>query len=267
MAEKLRGTKRASFRFYAELNDFLPPSSRFRAVDRAFHVGSTVKDMIESLGVPHTEVDLVVVAGDSVDFDYVVQDGDAVNVYPMFESIDVAPVLKVRPEPLRHPRFVADVNLGQLARHLRLLGFDVVYDNAIRDAELAGISARDRRVLLTRDVDLLKRSAVTHGYWVRANEPRAQVIEVIDRFDLWATADPFSRCMECNGQIVDVSKKEIIDVIEPRTRNDFEDFRMCVSCKRVYWSGSHRERLVEFIEHVRAHTQRRSDLDSRWDNR
>lgn len=140
--------------------------------------------MIESLGIPHTEVDLILVNDESVDFSHAVQDGDRVSVYPVFEAFDISPIVRVRPQPLRESRFVLDVHLGRLASYLRILGFDTLYRNDYDDEELAGFSRNDGRILLTRDRGILKRSEVTHGYWVRENRPREQVVGVVRRFDL-----------------------------------------------------------------------------------
>ena len=146
----------ATLRFYAELNDFLPPQDRHGDVERRFNVHPSIKDLIEAAGVPHTEVDLLLVNGTSVDFACPVRDGDRVSVYPIFESIDITAATKVRPEPLRELRFILDVHLGRLARYLRLAGFDAVYRNDLDAAELAGTAAGGR-VLLTRNQGLLKR--------------------------------------------------------------------------------------------------------------
>ncbi len=161
---------RATLRFYAELNDFLPAEDRHQPVERPVHGRPSIKDLIEAAGVPHTEVDLVLVNGESVDFAYPVRDGDRISVYPVFESMDIAAVTRVRPEPLRELRFVLDVHLGRLAAYLRLAWFDAFYRNDVDDAELARIAAGGR-VLLTRDQGLLKRRAVQRGYWLRATRP------------------------------------------------------------------------------------------------
>lgn len=242
--------KQATFRFYAELNDFLPPEKRQRDLRQRFLVSASVKDMIEALGVPHTEVDLILVNGRSVGFDYLVQDGDRVSVYPMFESIDIGPVLKVRPEPLREPRFVLDVHLGRLAVYLRMLGFDTLYRNNYADEELARIASQERRILLTRDRGLLKRSMVTHGYCLRATQPRDQLIEVIRRFDLRRQAVPLRRCLHCNTLLEPVRKAEVLDRLPPNTARYYDEFRQCPGCRRVYWRGSHFLRMEAFIQQV-----------------
>lgn len=242
--------KVARFRFYAELNDFLPEDRRFVTFDRGFELDSSVKDMIESLGVPHTEVDLVVVNGESVDWSHRVADGDLISVYPVFESFDISPVIRLRPEPLRDPRFVLDGHLGQLARYLRLLGFDTAYRNHAQDAELAEISSNEHRILLTRDVGLLKRKSITHGSFVRATDPEKQLVEVVQRWHLAGGVAPFTRCMNCNGRLVLVEKSDVIDELEPNTAAYYDEFRRCEECGRVYWKGSHYERLLLLIERV-----------------
>jgi uncharacterized protein with PIN domain/sulfur carrier protein ThiS len=242
---------RARLRFYAELNDFLPRQRRFRDVERSFAVGTTVKDLIESTGVPHTEVDLILVNGDSVDLSYDVKDGDRISVYPTFESFDISPALRVRSEPLRVTRFVLDVHLGKLARHLRLLGFDTLYERDRPDRELAEISARENRILLTRDVGLLKRRIVTHGYFVRERDPGAQLREVVARLELARAVRPFTRCLNCNGELEPVDKEEIEDRLEARTRRHFDEFWVCRACKNVYWRGSHYDKLLRLVASIR----------------
>ena len=186
---------RASFRFYAELNDHLPREQQYKTLEKSFFTPGAVKDMIESFGVPHTEVDLIAANGQSVDFSYLVQDGDRIAVYPVFESFDVAREQRLRPQPLRNPRFILDVHLGKLAAYLRMLGFDAEYGRSLTDAELVQISTSEHRILLTRDRGLLKHGALTHGYWVRETNSRRQIAEVIHRFDLTGAIRPFTRCM------------------------------------------------------------------------
>jgi uncharacterized protein with PIN domain len=237
----------AAFRFYAELNDFLPAARRFTEFPCEFLDIATVKDFIESFGVPHTEVDLVLVNGETVDFAYRVRDGDRVSVYPMFEAFDIAPVSRVRPEPLRDPKFVLDTHLGRLAAFLRMLGFDCLYRNCYADEQLAAISRDERRILLTRDVGLLKRGAVTHGYFVRETDPRRQLPEVVCRFDLARLARPFTRCMRCNTPLLDVAKAEVLAELPPRTAEAHREFRRCPGCGRIYWKGAHYRRMLALL--------------------
>ena len=239
----------ATLRFYAELNDFLPAENRDRSVERPFNVRPSIKDLIEAAGVPHTEVDLLLVNGESVDFAYPVRDGDRISVYPVFESLDIAAVTRVRPTPLRELRFVLDVHLGRLAVYLRLAGFDTVYRNDLDDAELAGIAAGGR-VLLTRDQGLLKRRAVTRGYWIRATSPRTQLAEVLRRFDLSGAVRPFCRCLRCNARVRRVPKADVVTELPPRTRQYYDEFFRCPGCGRIYWRGGHFDALRRLLEHA-----------------
>ena len=242
--------QQAYFRFYAELNDFLPVNKRQRTFSHPFTLSGSVKDMIEALGVPHTEVDLILANGHSVDFSYLVQADDRISVYPVFESIDITPALRVRPEPLRESRFVLDVHLGQLAVYLRMLGFDTLYRNDYPDEELALVSSQEGRILLTRDRGLLKRSIVTHGYCLRTTNPRQQLVEVLRRFDLFGAVHPFQRCLHCNSLLQSVAKAQISHRLPPQTRRDHDFFRLCPKCDRIYWRGSHYKRMLRFVEAV-----------------
>jgi len=240
----------ALFRFYAELNDFLPPHRRMVAFGRQFLVSGSVKDMIESLGVPHTEVDLILANGVSVDFNYQVQHQDRISVYPVFEALDITPLLRVRSRPLREIRFVLDVHLGRLAAYLRMLGFDTAYCNNIVDEEVARISVEESRVLLTRDIGLLKRSVITHGYYVRETIPRKQLREVVERFDLSRQVNPFSRCLECNSPLETAGKEQVQDIVPSGVADRHQDFARCPSCRRVFWKGSHFHRMKAILESI-----------------
>ncbi|MCG6870381.1 MAG: Mut7-C ubiquitin/RNAse domain-containing protein [Gammaproteobacteria bacterium] len=237
----------ARFRFYEELNAFIAPARRKTTFSHTFHRKASIKDMIESFGVPHTEVELILVNGESVGFDRIVRDHDHVSVYPVFESLDISPLLRLRERPLRRTRFVADCNLGRLARYLRLLGFDTLYENDFRDERVARISADEGRVLLTRDRRLLQRRIVTHGMYVRETEPRRQVTEVLRRLDLARDVSPFSRCSRCNGTLQTVEKSEVLDRLEPKTRRYYHFFRRCTDCGQVYWKGSHYDRAQQLM--------------------
>lgn len=241
----------ATFRFYEELNDFLAPARRRVEFAAPFAEQATVKQAIEALGVPHTEVELVLVDGRSVDFGHRLADGERVAVYPKFESFDVTPLLRVRPAPLREPRFAADAHLGGLARLLRLAGFDTVFANDFADAALARLGAEEGRIVLSRDRDLLKRRVITHGCYVRALKPAAQLREVVDRLDLGRALRPFTRCMVCNGPLRPAAAAEIEDRLPPAVAARHERFTRCADCGRVYWPGSHWQRMQVVIDGLR----------------
>lgn len=233
----------AEFRFYEELNDFLPAARRKRTFTHAFDGTPAVKDAIESLGVPHTEVDLILIDGKSVRFMHKLRGGERVAVYPMFERFDLRPLYRLRPRPLRRTRFVADVHLGVLARRLRLLGFDTVYERHCDDMRLASISVRERRILLTRDVGLLKRGAISRGHWVRATDPLQQIEEVVRAFSLQRELKPFTRCTVCNEELRPVERAAVAGRVPQRVYARFRRFSHCVRCERIYWHGSHYEQL------------------------
>jgi len=242
--------KRAEVRFYSELNEFIAPWRRGRTSAYAFDASGSVKDLIEALGVPHTEVDLVLANGESVDFSYRVKDGDRISVYPPFEAMDISSQLRLRPQPLRDLRFVADGHLGRLAAYLRMAGFDTVYRSDYKDEELAGISANEKRILLTRDRGLLKRNIVTRGYCVRTTNSRQQFAEVLQRFDLAGSVAPFQRCVHCNELLQPTRKELISERLQPETKQHYDEFTTCPACQRIYWKGSHYRRMQRFIESV-----------------
>jgi uncharacterized protein len=248
--------REVEFRFYEELNDYLPAAVRKRTFSRTIAGTPSVKDAIEAVGVPHTEIDLILVNGRSVRFDHRLRGGERVAVYPMFERFDITPIHRLRPRPLREARFVADVHLGALARLLRLLGFDTRYANDLDDAQLADLTARERRVLLTRDVGLLKRKVVVRGQWLRHREPELQLQEVVEALQLRRSLRPFTRCMMCNGALASVSRPSVKSIVPPLAFRRFRVFHRCRECRRVYWRGTHYKRLRHLVSEIRRKTKR-----------
>jgi uncharacterized protein len=240
----------ATFRFYEELNDFLPPDRRRRTFDSPCARAATTKHMIEALGVPHTEVDLVLVNGESAGFDRQIADGDRVAVYPKFEAFDISGLLRLREKPLRTTRFVADAHLGGLARLLRMMGFDTLYDNGFDDAEIADLSEREHRIVLTRDRELLKRRNVTHGCYVRTLAAAEQLREIFDRLDLAGSARPFTLCLHCNAPLREIAKAEVLDRLPDKVREHQEHFATCDQCQGVFWQGTHWQRMRSVVEAV-----------------
>lgn len=241
----------ANLRFYAHLNDFLAPSRRQLEFLHHFDGMPAVKDMIEALGVPHTEVALILVNNHPVDFTYNVHTGDRISVYPPFAHPELTSDLQ--PDAEGDFRFVADVHLGRLAAYLRMLGFDTLFPEDYRDEELARISSEEGRILLTRDRGLLKRSIVRRGYYVRATDPWQQLEELIKRFDLYDLLAKAQRCTGCNGELRVVPKAEVVDRVLPSTLQYYDEFRLCGTCGKVYWRGSHYEQMDAFIARVCHH--------------
>ncbi|MBI2308860.1 MAG: Mut7-C ubiquitin/RNAse domain-containing protein [Rhodocyclales bacterium] len=246
----------ASFRFYAELNDFIAPERRHCVSAQSCAADATVKHAIEACGVPHTEVELILVNGEAVDFSYRLRDGDRVSVYPVFEAFDVTPLLRLRPRPLRETRFFADAHLGGLARLLRLAGFDTRYENGGDDGGIIRIALAEGRIVLSRDRELLMRRELTHGCYVHALQPDAQLAEVLARLDLLGSLRPFSRCLECNAPLAAIDKAAVSADLPPSVRERQQRFSRCAVCRRVYWEGSHwqhmQERLLRAVASARA---------------
>ena len=239
-------------RFYEELGFFLKDEHKKRIVETEASEGQTVKDLVESFGVPHVEVDLILVNGDPVDFSYQVREGDFISVYPVFERLDISGVTGLRPAPLRETKFLADVHLGTLARRLRFLGFYTEYSRSADDDYLAERCAENGLILLSRDRQLLMRRIVARGIYIRATDPFEQVREVVRRLDLYGSIRPYSRCAACNGELRTLctggeeweSRK---GEIPPGVREWCSDYKLCTRCGKIYWKGSHYEKLLPLL--------------------
>ncbi len=244
--------KTATFRFYADLNDFLPPGKRQRTLLYPFRGEQSVKHLIEAAGIPHTEVEAILANGEPAGFDYLVAGGDRVAVYPPFTRLELPMEARLRPPPARPLRFVLDIHLGQLARYLRLLGFDALYpDNNHADADLAAIAHESGRVLLTRDRSLLKRRIVTYGCCLRTLDPRRQLSAVLRRYRLYGEIADLPRCLRCNGELEAVAKAAVLDRLEAKTRRYYDRFHLCRACGQIYWEGSHYPQISRFLDDIR----------------
>jgi uncharacterized protein with PIN domain len=246
---------RTRFRFYAQLNDFLPENQRQVQIEYAVPGNPSVKDAIEALGVPHTEVAMIHINGHPRSFEAQIGEGDEVAVFPAFARLTPDqlsnPFAQKPPDPVR---FIADIHLGKLAASLRMLGFDTDYGQE-SDHLLAAHSRSEARILLTRDVGLLKRSQVQYGYYIRSIEPKKQIIEVLQRFQLLDSLQPFLRCSRCNGLIQPVPKTEIEKLVPSAVYRDQTTFQQCQSCRQVYWKGSHYGKLVLWIAELKRELQ------------
>lgn len=233
----------ATFRFYARLNHFLDRGHRGQAFETCCAENASLKHMIEALGVPHTEVALVLINGMPGSLDALIGEEDRIAVYPKFETLDLCALTGLAAHPPGAPRFVADSHLGALARLLRMAGFDTLYDNCYEDAALAELANREDRVLLTRDRELLKRRMVRFGCFVHATRPRAQLRELYDRLDLQKTMRPFTLCLTCNTALRAVDKREVIERLPQKVRALHEHFLICDSCNGIFWEGTHWENM------------------------
>jgi uncharacterized protein with PIN domain len=248
--------KHASFRFYEELNDFLPRERRKVTFEYQFVNEPRLIEVIESFGVPHSQVDLIIINGQTVDFNCHLKNKDRVAVYPMFEAIDIAPINILRPKPLRKIKFIIDVHLGRLAKYLRMCGFDAYFEN-LDDDQIVAISVAQKRIILTKDRGLLKNRKVTHGYWVRAKEPREQLLEIINRFDLVSKIKFLVRCLICNSRLVKAKKNELGPISFDSQLQFYDRFYLCKHCHKIYWEGSHYNNMVKMLKQVIVESQSR----------
>lgn len=242
----------ANFTFHGTLNYFLPRRQKNKTITHEFEWRSSIKDMIESIAPPHAEIELVLVNGISVDWSYSVEDGDTIDVYPDFDAVDVANKIRLIPPYQGKPKFILDTHLGRLAAYLRMMGFDTLYENDYADDVLADVSAKENRILLTRDLGVLKRGIVTYGYFVRHTNRRKRLLEISARYDLAQHIEAFGRCMTCNGDLAIVDKETVRESVSENTFDSFDDFHQCQSCQKIFWKGSHYEKMQDLIEEVRA---------------
>ncbi len=237
----------ARFRLHGGLEGLLVRRYRSDLPSYRFRDNPGIKDAIEAMGIPHTEVDVILANGLSVNFSYPLQDNDMIDVYPVCSDIPVASPLKLTPCPPDPVSFVLDVHLGKLARRMRLLGFDVCYRNDLDDAEIMDIAEGENRIILTRDLGILKHRKVMHGYLVRSDQIDCQLREILKRYELYGQIRLWTRCMVCNGLMEKVAKAEVLDRLEPKTRLYYEDFHRCSSCDQLYWQGSHYLKIAAWL--------------------
>ena len=241
---------RVRLKFHEGLRFFLKSKANNEIIERVLGEKTSVKDVIESCGVPHPEVDLILVTGKPVDFSHLIVKEADIDLYPVHSQ---CPLFKRKRLQVRSTvRFVADGHLGTLARNLRLLGFDVAYDPQAPDRQLLSVMEREDRALLTRDRRLLMHAIVRHGYCPRSQDADEQTIEVIHRFDLLDLIVPFTRCLRCNASLQKVLKADVIEKLQPLTKVYYEDFRRCTGCGQIYWAGSHFSKLQRRLEKIRA---------------
>lgn len=243
--------KSAKFCFYGPLNDFIQASGRDKTwISYTFKETPAIKDAIEAIGIPHPEVGAILSNNKAVGFMHPLHDLDEVEVFP-YGHTPVLPQGYTLTSPYTGTeRFVLDVHLGKLARSLRMLGFDTLYENNYSDKAIAEIAEKDARVVLTRDIGLLKQKMVQWGYWLRSQRSEEQLAEVIRYYKLRPKFRPLTRCLACNGIIEKTSKESVWDQLPPKTRQYYHEFYQCSSCRRVYWKGSHYERMQAFIRAI-----------------
>jgi uncharacterized protein with PIN domain len=240
----------ATFYFYGALDYFLHASQRGQPIAYRFDQRNSVKDAVEAIGPPHPEVKLLMVNGVSVGWEYVVQPDDEIHVYDDFTAVSVGASIRLIPPYPGRPRFILDTHLGKLTGYLRMLGFDTLYRNDYPDDELARVSAEETRILLTRDLGVLKRGIVTYGYFVRETAPRLRLQEINQRYELVEHAQPFKHCLRCNGLLHPVPKQAVLDHVPPDVVQYYEVFHQCDDCQQIYWKGSHYQKMERMIAEI-----------------
>lgn len=238
------------FRFYEELNDYLPEELRKGWIESSAGPGTSVGEKIASYGIPLDEIDLILVNQQSESFDYILRQGDRISVYPVFESFDISEVSKLREKPLREIAFVCDVHLGRLCKYLRMLGFDTSYSNNYTPQQMIEISNREKRIILSRSLNLIRHKEITRAYWIRSAKPLEQLKDLMNGLDIMKWAQPFTRCLNCNNTLKTVNKEDITDRLEERTAKYYTEFFRCTVCDQIYWKGSHYESMLEFIHQI-----------------
>jgi uncharacterized protein with PIN domain len=239
--------KNITFRCYAELNDFLPQEHRQKQFVHPMKTPLTLAEALESLRIPLSEVDLVLVNGRSGSLDRRLHENDSVSVFPTFETLDISTLKGDKTTPLRVTRFILDAHLGKLTKYLRMLGFDSLYRNDFGDDEIIELALKEKRIILSRDKLLLQSRQVTHGYFVRSTEKHEQLREVVQKFDLYSQFKSFTRCMTCNELLVPKSREEVGHQVPKDILQLFNEFFLCPDCRKVYWKGSHFRRMESFI--------------------
>lgn len=239
-----------SFRCYAELNDFLPGKRKYTSFIISLKTPAVVSEAVSTLGIPLSEVDLILVNGNPVERSHKLLDGDYISVYPVFETFDISSLKTTQKEVLRKTKFIADAHLGKLTKYLRMLGFDTLYRNDFGDEEIINLSLDEKRIILTRDKGLLNSKLVTHGYYVRAVNKFKQLTEVVNKFDLISQFKPFTRCMTCNSLLIRRTPEQVKRLVTEDIILHYAEFYYCAVCNKVFWKGSHFKRMEALVLNV-----------------
>jgi len=235
---------------YEELNEFLPLEKRKVTFAHSIPVQTSVKDLIESFNIPHTQVQMIIVNGEQRDFSYIVQDNDRISVYPFFHNFDIKSVSKIHHPLPEKMRFIVDQHLGSLARYLRMLGIDTEYNKNLSGHELVEKANHENRILITKDRSILKRNELKFGYFVYADDLDSQLEELVLQFKLKEHISLFSRCLECNSILHQIEKEKIGHRLPQKVKEQHNSFTLCDNCDKIYWKGTHYQRMKNKIENI-----------------
>lgn len=214
---------------------------------------ANIKDILEALGIPHTEVGKIILhnrapAKKELTFSYLPQPGDRLEVLAHVPPLDPTQPTLLIPKALGEIRFIVDVNVGKLSRLLRLLGLDTQFHWQQNDQEIAQLACKEKRIVLTKDLGLLKRNQIQWGHFVRASQPRDQLLEVLNFYGLKPPFKLFSRCLACNTPLKKIPKTIILNRLQPKTELYFHKFKYCPRCAKIFWPGSHQERMSRMLK-------------------
>ncbi len=148
------------------------------------------------------------------------------------------------------PRFIADAMLGRVARWLRTLGYDTAYDASIEDEDLVRRALLERRYILTRDRGLPEEWRVEPCFVLSAEGTEEQLTEVARALGLKRPARLFTRCRACNAELEPARPADVSQRVPPRVLERATDFRRCPECERVYWEGTHTERMRALLDRI-----------------
>jgi uncharacterized protein len=241
---------KVSIRIYEELNSYLPPDKQKRDSILTITADISVKQLIEKLRIPISQIDLILVNGKSVGAEYQVNDGDRLSIYPVFETFNISSVSNLHESPLRRLQFICDVHLGRLTKYMRMLGLDVLYKNDFSQDQQVQLCIKEDRIILTRNKRILKNRLITRGYLVKSGDPRLQVEEIITYFDLKGYLTPLSRCLRCNLTVQPVEKESIQPHVPGAVFKMYDKFMRCDNCDRIYWMGSHYSSMMDWINRI-----------------
>jgi uncharacterized protein with PIN domain len=233
------------FYFSDDLHKFTKKRKVFGCAEFEYQRKSSIKDLVESYNIPHTEIGKILCRNKELGFNYYPKQGDDIYVFGINKPVNVKEETKLRPVAFDEIKFIADANIGKAAVLIRALGYDALWENDIDDSELTQIAYNEDRVVLTRDIDLLKRKIVNHGMYINSSDPFEQTKLVIERFGLKGPFDLFSRCTRCNAKLNKVSKEQIYERLLPKTKLYYNEFFLCPDCEKIYWKGSHREKIIK----------------------
>ena len=238
------------FKIFGRLKKFLGKPFQSDVIDLRWEEHRTLKDWIESLGIPHTEIGLVKVDTDSADLNSRLPSKCVVEVFEIEGPYDPRTEIMPGQTALGSVKFIADVHLGKLVRYLRILGLDCLYEEPWDDHILAQKAHDQKRIMLSRDMGLLQRKCISHGQFLHSDAPIKQAQEILKRYKIYDLCQPMSRCVSCNAPMNPVDKVKIEHLIEKGTKASYDKFFQCTSCSKVYWHGAHVKNILKTLREI-----------------